>query len=294
MSATKEIEPPQQSVGIIAGGGDLPLQLLESCHKKNIIPYVVALKDQCKLELQNYLTEEHFLWANLGAAGRIISFFKSHGVRDIIMIGAVKRPALTRLKPDLKAIQILSRIGFQALGDDGLLKIVKKELEKEGFSIGAIQDYCDRLLMPHGLLGQHKPSKHDEDTITLGVRASQSIGALDIGQSVIVQGGVVIGVEGVEGTDALIKRCTSLLKPGGGAAILVKTCKPQQDMTLDLPTVGPHTVKNAHESGLNGLILHAGHTLLIAPDDVAAYADKQRIFILGVEIDSSSTPILSL
>ncbi|MCK5383988.1 MAG: UDP-2,3-diacylglucosamine diphosphatase LpxI [Alphaproteobacteria bacterium] len=287
MSAPQEIINIDR-LGIIAGGGNLPAYLLSVCENKGIKAYVVVLNGQCDEDRIKDLPQEQTLWANLGSAGKIIDFFKQNDITDLVLIGSVMRPALSQIKPDMKAIQILSRIGFKALGDDGLLSAIKSELEREGFVVRAIQDFCDKLLMPRGVLGDYENAPEDEATIELGIRTSQEIGALDIGQSVIVQDGLVIGVEGVEGTDNLIKRCFPLLKPGARGGILVKTCKPQQNTSLDLPTIGVDTIQNAYESGLKGIVLQAGYTLLVDPKSIAEYANKYSIFVVGVDITQIS------
>jgi hypothetical protein len=283
MSAPQEIEHIKK-LGIIAGGGLLPAYLLDVCSRKGISVHIAALHGQCDQTLIKEHPENQTLWADLGNAGKIINFFKKNEISDLVMIGSVKRPTLSQIKPDLKAIQILSQIGFKALGDNSLLSALKGELEKDGFTVRAIQDFCDKLLMPRGILGDYKTSPEDQATIEFGIQKSQEIGAKDIGQSVIVQNGKVIGVEDAKGTDALIKRCAPLLKPEIGGGILVKTCKPQQDTALDLPTIGINTVQNAHDAGLKGIVLHAGYTLLVDPKSVAEYANKYNIFVIGVDI----------
>ena len=268
-------------LGIIAGGGDLPAHLIARCKVLNIEPYIIAFNGQTNSEiLDDELTH---LWVGLGCAGKIINFFKSHDVHDLVMIGGVHRPSFSEIRPDFKGIQILSRIGFRALGDDGLLDALKNELELEGFNLHGFYDFCDKFLVSEGLLGVCSPNQNDQVTIDLGLRISQEIGALDIGQSVVVQQGLVIGVEGVEGTDALIQRCAPLLKKGRGG-ILVKTCKPQQDSRLDMPVIGETTIKMAHDHGLVGVVLHTGKMIVVDPKNVAKCADQHNIFVLGTSI----------
>jgi len=287
MSAPQEITKIDK-LGIIAGGGHLPAYLLNVCKNKGIKVYFAALNKQCdEIPIKNHPKDQTF-WADLGGVGKIIDFFKQNNVTNLVMIGHVKRPTLSQLKPDFKAIQILSRIGFKSLGDSGLLSALKEELEKEGFTMRAIQDFCDKLLMPRGVLGDYESSPEDQATIELGIRKSQEIGEQDIGQSVIVQDGQVIGIEDAQGTDALIKRCSSLLKSNARGGILVKTCKPQQDTALDLPTIGVDTIQNAHNAGLKGIVLQANYTLLVDPKSIAEYANKYRIFVIGIDITSFS------
>lgn len=279
MSSEEKITPKR--LGIIAGAGHLPLSLVETCQSKGMTPYVVCLEGQASASDFDHVT--HSQTFGLGKAGAIMAYFKSHDVADLVMIGAVKRPSLTSLKPDLKAVKILSKIGMKALGDDGLLRALKGELEREGFTLHGMHEFCDDLLMPEGVLGSIAPDHDMQSDIEYGLAMSQHIGRLDIGQSVIIQQGVVIGVEAIEGTDALIQRCAPLFKEGR-KAILVKTCKPQQDRALDMPTIGIKTLKNLHKSGLCGVVLHAHNTLLVDREAVADYADTHDIFVYGATL----------
>ena len=140
--------------------------------------------------------------------------------------------------------------------------------------------------MEEGTLGRFKPKDDDWVDIEFGLKVSQEIGALDIGQSVIVQNGMIVGVEAVEGTDALIDRCAALQQKGRGG-ILVKTRKPQQDKALDMPTIGVQTIMNAHKAGLAGIVLHADNVIGIDIKTVAKYADKYKLFVIGAPIDEN-------
>jgi len=285
MSAAQEIDNTKQikKLGIIAGGGSLPSQLISTCRKKNIEPYIVGIEGQTNEDLKE---DNPFFWTHLGSAGKIIKYFRFHDIKDLVMIGHIKRPAFNELKPDLKAVQIISRIGMKALGDNGLLTALKSELEREGFKLHGIHKFCDNLFVREGLVGSVKPKQEDQASIERGVKVSQGIGQMDVGQSVIIQNGIIIGVEAIEGTDGLISRCKHLLKKGRGG-ILVKTCKPNQDKDLDLPTIGVQTVENAYQSGLVGIVIQAEHVIMTDPEAVAQLADKHKIFVLGVSIENN-------
>lgn len=282
MPAEKEIDNAKSinKLGIIAGGGSLPSQLVAACRKKNIEPYIVGIEGQTNEDLKD---DNQFLWTHLGSAGKIIKYFRSHDVKDLVMIGHIKRPAFNELKPDLKAVQIISRIGMKALGDNGLLTALKSELEREGFKLHGIHKFCDGLLVREGIVGSVQPKPEDQASIERGIVVSQGIGHMDVGQSVIIQNGIIIGVEAIEGTDNLISRCKPLLKKGRGG-ILVKTCKPNQDKDLDLPTIGVQTVENAYQSGLVGIVIQAEHVIMTDPKAIAECADKYKIFVTGVTL----------
>ena len=286
MPASQKIEI--EKLGIIAGGGILPFELVKQCKSTQIEPYAACFKGFTDKKLAEQC--DH-IWTRLGAVGKIIKYFKANNITDLVLIGNIQRPAWSDLYPDLKGAQILSRIGKATMGDSKLLDILKKELESEGFEIHPIQKFCKELLIPEGILGNTKPKELDQVNIELGIKISQQIGMLDIGQSVVVQNGIVLGIEAAEGTDVLIKRCATLQKKGRGA-ILVKTCKPQQDKALDLPTIGVETIENLAKSGYCGAVLHAKNVLLTDPKAIAEYADRYKIFIKAVAIDTDKTEVI--
>ena len=200
------------------------------------------------------------------------------------MIGTIRRPSFFDLVPDLRTAAFFAKVGAKALGDDGLLRAVVAEIEKEGMRVKGVHEVMPDLLIKEGVLTKKKPSKSDIVDIKRGVEASLTLGHLDIGQSVVVQQGLVLGVESIEGTDELIRRCHDYRRKGGGG-ILVKLRKPEQDMRIDLPTIGPRSVERAHESELNGIVVHAGNGLIVDEAETVALANKYGMFIIGVNPD---------
>jgi UDP-2,3-diacylglucosamine hydrolase len=280
MSANPQSQvKPGGTLGIIAGGGALPEKLAQACERKNIRPFIIAFKGQTDPAL---LKNRDHVWFQLRTAGHVPDALNKHNVKNVVMIGSVRRPSLFELVPDAKTAGLIKKVGFAALGDNGLLSALRTILEEEGIQVEGIHKYADDLLVPHGVLGGVQPLPGDQDDIRKGLQVSQALGRLDVGQSVIVQGGIVLGVEGVEGTDKLMKRCGKLKRKGRGG-ILVKTCKPQQDRDLDLPVIGARTVANASKSGLSGIVLHAGSSMIIDREQTVAAADKAGIFILGAD-----------
>jgi len=275
---------PESSIthlGVIAGGGSLPAQLLSACDKKGIEPFIVAFDGQTDLTI---LKDRRYLLTRMGAAGLIINTLKSQNIRDLVFIGSIRRPSLKEMRPDLRTLKFYTRLAAHVLGDDGLLKAMKKELERDGFRLHGVQYFADDLVASAGPVGLHHPKEADQKDIQRGLTVNQSLGRLDIGQGVVVQEGIVLGIEAAEGTDELIRRC-GLLKRAGRGPILIKTSKPGQDQDLDLPTIGPDTVINAAENGFAGIVIEAGRTLLSEPDRIAALANKAGIFVIGIEQD---------
>ncbi len=275
--------PPMPRLGIVAGGGGLPRRLVDACRSAGREVFVLALEGAAEPETVEGVAHA---WCRLGAAARGLALLRQHNVRELVLAGGVARPSLVMLRPDWRAAKLFARIGYKALGDDGLLSAVVSEFEREGFRvIGA-----DQLLMagdsggglaPEGVLGERRPDAQALADIAHGERIARALGALDIGQAVVVQQGLVLGVEAIEGTDALIRRCAPLRRDGPGG-VLVKVEKPGQEQRADRPTIGPQTVTLAAEAGLSGIAVEAGATIVLDRDEVVDIADRLGLFVVGI------------
>lgn len=264
-------------LGIIAGGGKLPLRLVRACEETGIEIFIIAFDGQTDLAL---LKGRPHIITRLGAPGTIIRALKNHGIRDIVMIGSIRRPTFAELRPDLRALGIVLRNKLlqRGVGDDALLRVLRAEFERDGLRFHGVQRFVSSLLAAPGFMGRHRPDTKDKASINRGLSAARLLGEQDIGQAVIVQEGIVLGVEGVEGTDELIRRCAAY-KRKGRAPILIKLCKPQQDTALDLPTIGPDTISLCAHAGMAGIVIMAERTLVLDADDMAALADSKGLFI---------------
>jgi DUF1009 family protein len=280
MPAPKEskLEDIRQ-LGIIAGGGALPRLLLAACDRKDIEPFIVGFEGQTDPAL---VQGRNHMWTRPGAAGHILKTLKSHDISNLVMIGSMRRPSFSELMPDFKTIEFYAKLGIKALGDNDFLSALRALIEEEGFAVHGIHKFADDLLAIEGPIGKYEPKKDDWNDIERGLEISRALGALDVGQSIIVQEGFVLGIEAAEGTDELIRRCKHLRRKGRGG-VLVKTCKPQQDRDLDLPTIGPETVTLAAESGLAGIAVDAGQSLVIDAVEVAQIADRHKMFVMGIK-----------
>jgi len=268
------------ALGLIAGGGDLPLRLIDAARRSGREIYVIAIDKQAALP-ESALAGVQRDWVGIGKVGKMIDLLRAHGVRDLIFAGRVKRPSLVALMPDARGAKFMAKIVGKALGDDGLLRAVVAELEGEGFRVLGPETLLDDLLMPAGLLGRVAPDETAWADIRHGMTIARGIGALDIGQAAVVQQGLVLGVEAIEGTDALLARCADLKREGPGG-VLVKAKKPAQERRVDLPTIGRRTVEAAAKAGLRGIAAEAGQSLLLDREGVVAAADRLGLFVVGV------------
>ncbi|MDR1694285.1 MAG: UDP-2,3-diacylglucosamine diphosphatase LpxI [Lactobacillaceae bacterium] len=266
-------------LGIIAGGGAIPRMLIETCLKEKRDFFVLAIEGNADKEL---ITDKiPHKWIRIGQAGTGFKVLKDEKVKDVVLIGTIKRPTFSELVPDLRTTVFFSKIAAKSLGDDGILRTLVNDIEAEGMKVKGIHEVMDNLLAREGYLTKKKPDKQALLDIERGVVVAKELGNLDVGQAVIVQQGLVLAVEGIEGTDELICRSKDYRRKGEGG-VLIKLRKPNQDMRIDLPTIGTKTIKKAKESGLRGIAIHAENALIVDEKETIKLADKEGLFIIGI------------
>jgi DUF1009 family protein len=265
-------------LGIVAGDGGLPRRLVECCRAAGRDVFVLALEGAAEPET---VRDVPHAWCRIGAAAKGLALLREHNVTELVLAGGIQRPTLAALRPDWRAAKLFARVGYRAVGDDGLLSAVVDELEREGFRVVGADQLLDRAVVPEGRLGEISPDSGAKADIERGLTIARTLGALDIGQAVIVQQGFVLGVEAIEGTDELLRRCAALRRDGPGG-VLVKIEKPGQERRADRPTIGLRTVLLAAETGLRGIAIEAHSTIVLDRDEVVRAADRAGLFVVGV------------
>jgi len=274
-----------QKLGLIAGGGGLPVEIAQHCERSGRPLFVIRLKGFAGTELSPYAGAE----VGLAELGKCMKALKRAGCRSICLAGNVARPDFTSLVPDLRGLALLPKVIATARkGDDALLRLLVGEFEKEGFLVEGAHEVMEDLSLPSGPLGAHSPSDDSLADARQALEVARAIGRLDVGQAVVVARGLVLAVEAQEGTDALLARVADLPthlkgRAGAGAGVLAKAPKPIQETRVDLPTIGLATVHGVARAGLAGIVGEAGRLLVLDRDETIALADQLGIFILGVE-----------
>ena len=270
------MDPP---LGILAGGGPFPAKVAAAAAAQGRPVFIAGLRgfvDEASIE-----PWPHQVF-RMGAAGAIIAALRDHHVVDLVIVGPVRRPSLLDLRPDAVGSRILARIGRAAFaGDDGFLAAIVQVLSTEGFRIIGAHEILNDATAPTGVLGAVTPDDAARHDVARGVTVVRALGAVDVGQGAVVQQGIVLALEAIEGTDAMLLRAGALARPGPGG-VLVKLVKPGQDRRTDLPTIGPATVAAAAAAGLRGLAFEAGGTLITDRAACIAAADAAGLFLLGI------------
>ena len=274
-----------KKLGLIAGGGGLPVEIAEHCERSGRPLIVIRLKGFASPELAPYAGAE----VGIAEIGKCIKALRRAGCEAVCLAGIVTRPDFASLVPDLRGLKLLPKaIAAARQGDDALLRLLVSEFEKEGFEVQGAHEVMDDLSLPTGYLGSRTASEDDLEDVQRALEVARAVGRLDVGQAAVVAQGLVLAVEAQEGTDAMLARVAELPghlrgRPGAGRGVLAKAPKPIQETRVDLPTIGLATVQAAARAGLAGIVGEAGRLLVLDREAVIALADELGVFILGVE-----------
>lgn len=266
-------------LGIVCGGGELPVRVITAAKQQNIPLVIAAIKGVTNKALVNH--HNHF-WISLGQVGALLDNFTQHGVTHICFAGAIKRPSILSLKLDNLGKELFKQYFAKVGGDNSLLSLIVNLFEtRYGFKVVGAHA-IDKSIIADIFPTQVIPSNYGLD-IKLGFKIAKQIGSLDIGQSLVIQQQMIIAVEAVEGTDNLIKRSKYLLKKAGSKGILIKVKKPNQETRIDLPTIGINTIKNIKKAGLAGIAVEKGSTIILNPKEIISYANKYNLFLVAID-----------
>ncbi len=214
--------------------------------------------------------------------GGLFDAMTAEGVTEIVFAGALSRPALDPSAFDAKMMSIAPRLmSAMSLGDDGLLRTVIEVFEEQGFAVRGVRDVLPSLVVEEGLSVGPVPSGNEESDITRAVDILRGISGLDLGQGCVVAAGQCLGIETVQGTDALL-RFVGQTPAGlrrGQKGVYVKAAKAGQDLRIDMPTIGPETVHGVAAAGLAGLVVEAGKALMLDRDETLRIVRETGLFL---------------
>ncbi|MCY4048017.1 MAG: UDP-2,3-diacylglucosamine diphosphatase LpxI [Hyphomicrobiales bacterium] len=275
-------------LGIIAGGGALPEMIARAAIKQGREVTVLALTGEADGSLDPFAPH----WINMGELRRGISLLQKGGVRDLVIVGKVRRPGLRNFRGDSEGWKFLLHwVITKRSSDEQLLQALQRYLkERGGFRIIAAQEICESLLTAPGFLGHHCANNETQKDITLGIKVARASAKYDIGQGVVVCRGVVLAVEAQEQTNNMLRRVSELGESLRGssqerAGVFVKLPKPLQTRELDWPVIGEKTIIEASRAGLSGIVLQAGGCLLVDAEAIARRIDAEEMFLLSLEAD---------
>lgn len=264
------------NLGIIAGKGSLPSLIAGNYRKQGGNCYIAAIEGEADIEL---IKDFEYQPLKIGMVGAAIKYFTQYNVQNIIFIGGVDRPNFKNLAVDkIGGLLLLKIISQKILGDDNLLRIVAKFFESYGFKIISSSEIYQNQQCDSNIITDTSPTNSDKKDIEFGVKLLNHLSKFDIGQSVIVEDGYVLGIEAAEGTDNLIARCADLRKKSCGG-VLIKLSKIGQDNRLDLPTIGVNTIKNLAKYNYKGVAIQKNQVIIAEEEKTIKLANEHKIFI---------------
>lgn len=275
-------------VGIIAAWGSFPVEAAQQAASEGKQVYVAALRGLADPQLESIATK--LQWCGMLKLGSHLRFFERHDVPQVALAGKLFKDQILyhglgwiRYLPDLTALRIMGKnfvTKTRDARDDTILGAVTRAFSRKGIEVLSISQIAPSLLAEEGVLTRRTPTATQMRDIQFGWSVARQMGSMDIGQSVTVRDQLVLGVEAIEGTDALIER-TGRLCPRGGFTI-VKVAKPQQDMRFDVPTIGLQTIQRLAQAGGKAIAIEAGRTIFVEREAALDYANSRGITIISL------------
>ncbi|MEO0879542.1 MAG: UDP-2,3-diacylglucosamine diphosphatase LpxI [Pseudomonadota bacterium] len=277
-----------RKLGVIAGGGPLPGAIARHCMDRGDPFFVVGL---------NGFADENVAafpgaCCGIAEAGKLIRILKEENCDAVVLAGLVTRPDFSKLRPDWRGAALLPKVIEAARGGDGaLLNVLVQTLESEGFIVIGAEEAHGGLCAGEGAMGAVAPNQSHLADLRKAAAVVRALGAFDIGQGAVVAHGHVLAVEAAEGTDMMLARCATFdddMRGGAGlAGILVKRPKPDQELRVDLPTIGVETIRGAAFAKLAGVAVEAGRAIIMDFDDVIRTADELGLFVYGFTLSEA-------
>ncbi len=265
-------------LGILAGKGQFPVLVAREARARGLFVVMAGFSGHTDPDIER--EADTFIMLHLGQVNRLLEFLHSHQVRELCFAGAINKPKALDFRPDMRAVKLL--FSLRGKGDDALLRTVAAELAKESITVVSPVTFVPSLRAPAGVQTRRGPTPEEWDDIRFAWPIAQTLGRLDIGQCLVVRGGVVAAVEALEGTDAALERGGSL---GGKGCVALKIFKPGQDARMDQPVMGPQTIRvmARHEYGC--LAYQAGDALFFDIEEAVRLADEAGMAIVGLSPD---------
>jgi len=270
-----------QKIVIIAGDGRLPNILINEMIKLNISIHVILISSN---KFKESLLKYPHTIISYGKIMTKLLELKKTGFSKIIFAGSLQKPCLKSLKPDFNMLKILPRLSkvFLKGGDDRLLSFLIKELELLKFEVLDIKNFLSEHFPSFGNFTKIQPSKISLSDIKKGKNILDRLAPMDVGQSVIIQEGEVLGIEAIEGTDSLITR-TKKFKKNGEKPTLIKLVKRGQNLKADLPTIGLNTIRLCIQNSIGGIAFSGNQTLFIDYKKIISKLSTSKFFLYGIE-----------
>jgi DUF1009 family protein len=278
---------PEGPIAILAGSGQLPIQLVSHLERTGQEVRVLAFRGFAEAELQR----RAHATVDLLDLKTIMSTLEGWRPQAVSLVGAVRRPGFSALLSAYSLLRNMHEVKeVITRGDDQVLRGAVLLLEERGHRVVGAHELAPNLVADRTLCGGRQPGNDDREAITVGLDLLASLSAFDIGQGAVIFHRHVLAIEGPEGTDRMMQRVRGLRQSWFGlrrreeGGVLIKAAKRGQDLRVDMPTIGPRTVIEAARAGLTGIAIGAGSTFVLEQEETLRTADRLGLFLIAVDL----------
>lgn len=272
-------------LALVCGAGAFPLAVADAAAAEGRSLFLIGIRGVADPAIARY----PHAWAGMGRVSRMFRLFRQSGAREVAFVGAVPRPSFSLdFIPDLRFIRLMIQV--LGAGDDSMLRVLTRELEKEGLVLRGVQDVAPGLIVPAGPLGRHLPSAEALYAAQFGLDVLDALGPYEVGQGIVVADRRVVAIEAAEGTDRMLARVAEmriegLIKVPPSRCVFIKAARRGQDLRLDTPAIGVETIARAKAAGLAGIAVAAGQVMTPDLSAFIAAADRGGLFIVGMDTE---------
>jgi len=260
-------------IGLFFGDTEFPKKILSKI-KKIKQKYIIIDLSKKKFFNKN----PHSQSFGIGQFGKIFKFLSENNCKKILFAGKIDKPKFSLLKLDFKGFYYIPRIIKAAkLGDAAIIKAIIKMLIKEKIKVISSNTYNPELTLSKGCHTKLKPSKKDLVSINKGIKSLTMINPHNHVQGLVVRDSVIVAKEKIHGTKKMLQMMN---KDKYSQAILIKFPKKNQDLRIDLPTIGFDTLKDCNKSGIKGIVLKSKQNIFMDKNKSINFANKNKIFII--------------
>ena len=260
-------------IGLFFGDTEFPKKILLNI-KKIKQKYIIIDLSKKKFFSKN----PHSQSFGIGQFGKIFKFLSENKCKKVLFAGKINKPKFSTLKLDFKGFYYLPRIIKAAkLGDAAILKTIIKILLKEKIKVINSNTYNPELTLLKGCYTKLKPNTKDLVSVNKGIKSLSVLNPHNHVQGLVVSNSLIIAKEKIHGTKKMLQMIS---KDKNSQGILIKFPKKNQDLRIDLPTIGFDTLKDCKKFGIKGIVLKSKKNIFIDKNQSIKFANKNKIFII--------------
>ena len=271
-------EHANEATVVVAGSGRLPAIVLSALKGTAADVRILALPDfdhgaVPELSADSVSLENFADW---------LTRLKSEGYSKIVFAGGARRPRIASETEISNHKNVVLPNLFA--GDDSVIRSIVKLVERHGFLVTGAHEIAPELISAPGILTKKTPGAEDRLDVARAAEIVRAVGAADVGQAAVVVCRLCIALETVTGTAAMLETAARSIstfnpRPNVVCGVMYKAPKPGQEMRLDMPAIGPETVRQAAAAGLSGIAIEAGSVMILDCLETVQAADDADLFI---------------